>query len=101
MNGKCPIQVVEDRRNVNNRWLTLEKYISKSKDEFENIIGWSQKEFHNVVSLTSLVHGRNGSPIYDSDVIRNPTIQELIEISDILKSGGYRLNLKTYKLIKL
>ena len=108
MNGTCPIQIVEDRNNIKNKWLTLDKHIRyeqskpkmNSNGKFENIVGWGRIIGHNIERLRLLMEGHNASPMYASDKIRNPSIDEIMEIGDILKTNGYKLNLKTYKLIK-
>ena len=108
MNGTCPIQVVEDRNNIYNRWLTLDKHIRYEQPKpnmnpngkFENIVGWGRKIDRNIEKLRLLMEGHNSSPMYSSDMIRNPSIEEIMEINNILKNSGYKLNLKTYKLIK-
>ena len=107
MNGTCPIQVVEDRNNIKNRWLTLAKYIEFSQPtpiknpngKFKNIIGWFGEK-RNMGTLKLLFNGQNSSPMYSSDKIRNPTISEIIEISNILKKNGYKVNLKKCQLIQ-
>lgn len=108
MKGVCPIQVVEDRNNIHNRWLTLDKHITYEQPKpnmnlngkFGNIVGWGRKIDHNIDMLKLLMEGHNKSPMYASDKIRNPSIEEIMEIGDILKTNGYKLNLKTYKLVK-
>lgn len=112
MNGTCPIQVIEN--NTNSKWLTLDKFIKYNQSDqcmhltrgvFKNIVGWGLKgrlkDYYAMNGLKNLVNGRNESPIYYSDIIRNPTIEELMEISEILKKNKYKLNLKTYKLTRL
>ena len=111
MNGKCPIQIVDDINNDKHRWITLDKYIydgSHNKNNikypdgyYANLVDYMRGTNYDVRMLHDLVKARNRCPIYKSDNIRNPTMQELDEIKAILKKDNYRFNLKTYQLIKI
>ena len=106
--GTCPIQIVESKTSSYLRWMTLVKHIfpnGNGKDRnyayFDNIVPFCRDRSLPIDNLESLVNGRSTSPIYDSDIIRNPTIEEIEIIKSILKENGYKLNLKTYQLIKI
>lgn len=102
----CPIQIIDDKNNPKNRWITFDKHIHRSGKEYgvlgiyDNIVGYCRDSTYDMALIKSLVLRRDRSYIYENDIIRNPTLEEFKEINAILKKSGYRLNLKTYQLIK-
>lgn len=104
----CPIQIIDDKNNPKNRWITFDKHIHRSGKKhgflgtYDNIVGYCRDSVYayDMGLIRGLVLGRCKSYIYENDIIRNPTLEELKEINAILKKSGYRLNLKTYQLIK-
>lgn len=96
--------MVDSKHASNIRWITFDKYINKfgKNGQFENILPFHRNEKQDILStFEKLVNEHSISPIYDSDIIRNPTIEEIEIIKSILKENGYKLNLKTYQLIKI
>lgn len=102
----CPIQIIDDKHNPKNRWMTFDKYIHRSGKKYgflgtyDNIVEYCRDSTYNMGLIRGLVLGSSKSNIYESDTIRNPTLEEFKEINTILKKSSYRLNLKTYQLIK-
>ena len=104
--GRCPIQIIESKTNSYLRWMTLDKYIfpnGNGKDRncayFDNIVSFHKNRPLPIDNLESLVNGHSTSLIYDTDIIRNPTIEEIEIINDVLRKNNCKLNLKTYQLI--
>lgn len=104
--GIHPIQIIESKTNANHRWITFDKYIFPNGDGldrkhpyFENIIPFHRDKRYPFSMIKLLTNWHTKSPIYDTDIIRNPTIEEIQIIKSILVENGYKLNLKTYKLI--
>ena len=106
MDGICPIQIIDDKKHPTLRWITFDKHIHRSGKEYgllgtyDNIVSYRRDIAYDMGLIRGLVSGRNKSNIYEGDIIRNPTLEELKEINAILKKSVYRLNLKTYQLIK-
>lgn len=102
----CPIQIIDDKTHPNHRWITFDKHIHRNGKKYgllgtyDNIVGYCRGSAYDMGLIRGLVSGRSKSNIYESDIIRNPTLEELKEINAILKKSGYRLNLKTYQLVK-
>lgn len=102
----CPIQIIDDKKNPKNRWITFDKHIHRSGKKYgflgiyDNIVEYCRDSTHDMGLIRGLVSGISKSNIYESDIIRNPTLEELKEINAILRKSRYRLNLKTYQLIK-
>lgn len=100
----CPIQVIEDKYNPDSRWLTLAKFIHYSTKtqnflgDYDSICGFANGEAY-IGNLKKLLDGKNCGKILSSDIIRNPTKEEITNISNALLKNKYRLNLKTLKLI--
>jgi hypothetical protein len=103
MDGICPIQIIDDKNSLSNRWITLKRDIHRIGigGNYDNIVGYHKGGTFGIELIRQLVTGRNKSSIYTSDVIRNPTLEELKDIDGILRKSGYKLNLKTYQLIKI
>ena len=104
MDGKCPLQVIDDNLYQDTRWLLLEKHIhlgekgAKKLGQYDNLTG-----FHRHIPtprdiMENVVNGHNRSSKIDRDIIRNPTIQEFLEISRVLLWNNQRFNLKTLEL---
>ena len=102
----CPIQIIDDKTHPKHRWITFDKHIHRNGKKYgflgtyDNIVGYCRDSVYDMSLIRSLVLGKSKSNIYESDIIRNPTLEEFKEINAILKKGGYKLNLKTYQLIK-
>jgi len=107
MDGKCPLQVIDDSIYQNTRWLLLEKHIhldnkgAKKLGQYDNLAA-----FHRHMStprniMENVVNGHNRSSRIDRDIIRNPTIQEFLEISRVLLWNNQRFNLKTLELTSI
>lgn len=107
MDGKCPLQVIDDNRYPNTRWLVLEKHLHLGEKGsykigiYDNITG-----FHRHIPtprniMENVVNGHNRSSRIDRDIIRNPTIEEFLEISRVLLWNNQRFNLKTLELTNI
>ena len=104
----CPIQVIEQRGEPGIRWLTLAKFIHRdTKTQFssdgtlghyDSICAFASG-VADIRNLVKLLEGKTHSRILGSDIIRNPTTEEITNISNVLLKNKYRLNLKTLKLI--
>jgi hypothetical protein len=108
---KCAIQIITEdpfkggRNGV--RWIALAKDINPKIGRYENIVPYHPKGVfdHNGTKLNKgfffrLFHGHNyDSDIATFDIIRNPTMEELIEISNAAKHLGIKINLKTGEYI--
>lgn len=104
--GIHPIQIIESKANANHRWITFDKYVfpngnglDRKNPYFENTAPFHRGRPYSFDMIKLLMNDYTLSPIYDSDIIRNPTIEEIQIIKSILVKNGYKLNLKTYKLI--
>ena len=104
MNGKCPLQVIDDSIYQDTRWLTLEKHIHLDEKgahklgEYDNITGFHRHIPTSKYLMEDVINGHNFSSRIDRDIIRNPTIQEFLEISKVLLLNNQRFNLKTLEL---
>ena len=90
--GTCPIQIIESKTTSYLRWMTLVKHIfpnGNGKDRncayFGNIVPFYKNRSLPIDNLKSLVNGHTISPIYDTDIIRNPTIEEIENEFEVLK----------------
>ena len=120
-NNNPPFQIVDEMRGgkVDRTWVVLtsnidtinKRYISISpfhndwiKAEKEHIrqFGGTTYRFNNrwVLRLCSN-NIYDEAKIEESDVIRNPTMEELDFIQQIFRINGYKFNRKTNKLIKI
>jgi hypothetical protein len=105
---QCPIQIVEEDPSKGGlkygRWIALSRDIDHENNMYHNV-----SEYHPKISgyktlldkgfFGRLFHGRNPTPISTWDIIRNPTMEELREISDAAKKIGIKINLKTGEYI--
>lgn len=106
---QCAIQIItEDPYKGGHsgaRWITLAKDINYEEGEYENLVPYHHKSSpYYGGTLTKefffrLFHGYGNANIDTFDIIRNPTMEELIEISNAAKNVGIKINLKTGKYI--
>ena len=101
---QCPIQIVDEDESKggfkHSRWITLAKDIDYEHNMYHNVSAYHPKTTAHKTPLDKgffwrLFHGRNPAPISKWDIIRNPTMEELREISDAAKNLGIKINLKT------
>lgn len=101
---QCPIQIIEE--NVSKGGFKYVRWIALSRDiDYEHNMYHNVNEYHPKITAHKtlldkgffwrLFHGRNLAPISEWDIIRNPTMEELREISDAAKKLGIKINLKT------
>jgi len=104
---RCPIQIIDEpTRFKGARWIALLKDINFEAKLYLNIVhfhkGFLQgASCYDRLWINKLFKGRNSAEIAPDDIIRNPTIEELNQIKDILKQNGFKLNFKTLELIDL
>ena len=107
MDGKCPLQVIDDSLYQETRWLVLEKHLHLGEKGahkigiYDNITGFHRHMPTPKNLMTSVIDGRNRSSRIDRDIIRNPTIEEFLEISRVLLWNNQRFNLKTLELTNI
>ena len=105
---QCPIQIIEEDISKGGlkhvRWIALSRDIDYEHNMYHNV-----NEYHPKITAHKtllgrgffwrLFHGRNIALIAKYDIIRNPTMEELREISDAAKKVGIKINLKTGECI--
>ena len=106
---QCPIQIIEIDGNHNMwragaRWIALAKDIVHEERRYKNICPYHSNLFFVPTKLDKnffkmLFHGETCVEISRYDIIRNPTMEELIEISNAAKHLGIKINLKTMSYI--
>lgn len=106
---QCPIQIIEEDPSkgghIYGRWIALSRDIDHENNMYHNVSEYHPKLITGYKTLLNkgffwrLFHGRNTAPISKWDIIRNPTMEELREISDAAKKIGIKINLKTRKYI--
>ena len=107
MDGKCPLQVIDDNLYQNTRWLVLEKHIhlgekgAKKLGQYDNLTGFHRHIPASRNIMENVVNGHDRSSVIERDIIRNPTIQEFLEISRALLWNNQRFNLKTLELTNI
>lgn len=110
---RCPIQVIYNAENPLLRWLTKLSDIDLKRNVIETCVLLSQYDGSVSPLLSSnsqapkrdwvrnLFFGDDMSPIQKTDKFRNPTIEELNLIKDVLKASSYVYNRKKNQLIDL
>lgn len=107
MDGKCPLQVIDDNLYKDSRWILLEKDIhldgkgTHKIGVYDNLTGFHRHMPTPKNLMTSVVNGHNRSSKIERDIIRNPTIEEFLEISRVLLWNNQRFNLKTLELTNI
>jgi hypothetical protein len=105
---RCSIQIIDEDETKGGvakaRWIALAKDIDYEHNMYNNVNGYHPKEFVLHTKLDKgffwrLLKGRNIATISPWDIIRNPTMEELIEISEAAKINGLKINLKTGEYI--
>ena len=108
---QCAIQIITEDpfKGGHNgaRWIALAKDINRKIGRYENVVPYHPKGsyYYNGTKLNKefffrLFHGyNNDANIATFDIFRNPTMEELIEISNAAKYVGIKINLKTGKYI--
>lgn len=99
---QCPIQIVDDNNDFmrsRSRWITLLKDIDHKSRRYLNINPYQTYTRLDKDFFMKLFNGGNCSHISPFDTIRNPTMEELIEISNAAKHLGIKINLKTGEYI--
>ncbi len=107
---QCAIQIITEDpfKGGHNgvRWMALAKDIDHKTRRYTNIVPYHPKGscYYSGTKLTKefffrLFHGYNNANIATFDIIRNPTMEELIEISNAAKNVGIKINLKTGEYI--
>lgn len=104
MDGKCPLQVIDDNLYPETRWLVLEKHLHLGEKGsykigiYDNLTGFHRHMPTPKNIMENVVNGHHRSSRIDRDIIRNPTIEEFLEISRVLLWNNQRFNLKTLEL---
>lgn len=107
MDGKCPLQVIDDNLYPETRWLVLEKHLHLGEKGtykfgvYDNLTGFHRHMPIPRNIMENVVNGHNRSSRIDRDIIRNPTIEEFLEISRALLLNNQRFNLKTLELTNI
>ena len=105
---QCAIQIITEDPfkggRSGARWIALAKDIDDIGGKYLNVNSFHPKNGWGPTKLDKyfferLFHGNNFANIYKYDIIRNPTMEELIEISNAAKDVGIKINLKTGKYI--
>jgi len=110
---RCPIQVIYNAENHLLKWVTKLSDIDLKRNVIETCALLSR--YDGSVSpllssnsqstkrdwVRSLFLGDDMSPIQKTDRFRNPTIEELNTIKDVLKASSYVYNRKKNQLIDL
>ena len=105
---QCPIQIIEENvskgGNKYERWIALSRDIDYENNRYHNVIDYHPKIAAYNTPLDKrffwrLFYGTNPALISELDIIRNPTMEELREISDAAKKIGIKINLKTSECI--
>ena len=107
---QCAIQIITEDiykgGHSGARWIALAKDINYEERKYANVVPYHPKgsPYCDGTKLTKvfffrLFHGHGNSNIATFDIIRNPTMEELIEISNAAKKVGIKINLKTGKYI--
>jgi hypothetical protein len=105
---QCAIQIITEdpfKGGISgSRWISLAKDIDYINGTYRNISPFHQKSDWRVTKLdkyffNKLFHGNSFATISKYDIIRNPTMEELIEISNAAKDVGIKINLKTGEYI--
>ena len=112
-NKRCPIQVIYNAENPLLRWVTKLSDIDLKRNVIETCVLLSLYDGSVSPLLSSnsqapkrdwvrnLFLGDDMSPIQKADRFRNPTIEELNTIKDVLKASSYVYNRKKNQLIDL
>ena len=108
---RCPIQVIYSAENHLIRWVTKLSDINLKRNFIETCVLLSKYDGSVSPLLSSnstkrawvrtLFLGNEMSPIQKTDRFRNPTIEELNTIKDVLKASSYVYNRKKNQLIDL
>lgn len=104
---RCPIQIVESKSGEG-IWITLNSLIEFGEfndrgrtyfGRFKSLVPFNRN--YSQAILKAL--GGTGIPsdIVADDLIRNPTVEEMLIIDSQLRKEGYRFNKKTLKFIKI
>jgi hypothetical protein len=107
MNGKCPLQVIDDNIYENTRWILLDTHIhlddkgTHKLGRYDNLTGFHRHIPTPKNIMENVVNGHNRSSRIERDIIRNPTIEEFLEISRVLLWNNQRFNLKTLELTNI
>ena len=105
---QCPIQIIDEDESKggfkNSRWIALAKDIDYEHNMYHNVNEYHPKECVHHTKLDKgffwrLLKGRNIAQFSPWDIIRNPTMEELMEISESDKINGLKINLKTGEYI--
>jgi hypothetical protein len=105
---QCPIKIIEENvskgGNKYERWIALSRDIDYENNRYHNVNEYLPKKAAYKTLLDKgffwrLFYGTNPALISELDIIRNPTMEELIEISNAAKAVGIKINLKTGKYI--
>lgn len=107
MDGKCPLQIIDDSLYQETRWLVLEKHLHLGEKGahkigiYDNLTGFHRHMPTPKNIMENVINGHNRSSRIDRDIIRNPTIEEFLEISRVLLLNNQRFNLKTLELTNI
>lgn len=104
---RCPIQIVVD--SFGTKWITLLDDIDFDGKRYYNINLFFSDDSRNpfctkeqeAQMVMRLMNGNNHANFTDEDMIRNPTIEEYIVITNTLRKFGYRYNRKRHKFEKV
>lgn len=104
---QCAIQIITEDPfkggRKGSRWISLAKDIDYIDGVYRNVNpfhpkGWWSTKLDKYF-FYKLFHGNIFAHISKCDIIRNPTMEELIEISNAAKDVGIKINLKTGEYI--
>ena len=96
LNNRCPIQIVVDK--YGQKWISLLKDIDFKKGQYHNIPRFNLEKCDFVWRLANGSNPSRG-PFADGDVIRNPTIEEFVQITNEMKKWKCFFNRKTNEFV--
>lgn len=98
-----PIMIVEEKDSSVIRWITLARDIDFKNRRYNNIIGFHRNDITKLTSqwVSLLIYGNQKATVADTDIIRLPTMEEYLLITQALKCSGYQINLKTHEIKKI
>ena len=98
-----PIMIVDEKDSRITRWIALTKDIDFKNKRYNNIIGFHRNCITELNSewVYRLLYSNHEASFAEEDIIRHPTMEEYLLLTQILKSSGYQINLRTHEIVKI
>lgn len=101
---RFPIQIVVD--SFGTKWITLFDDIDFNRALYNNVNLFFSDKYPFTTSqkeklVIDMMYAHNHANFSEGDIIRNPTIEECINIMNTLREFGYRYNRKQNKFEKV